>query len=162
MLFSYHNYTLQKQNHTGYRSVIHIYFAYSDLLFIERRGILGKHLSADDKVLSKSEIDKSAKVHHSKLGYPQCCAIFVSKDAFMIIGSQFFERPIGTYSTLQGNEHGTVRCSSNYISYAYRVHNIVFCLFVLYRYTIYVYDIQLWYDHTVYSYHKPLSYMRTV
>lgn len=60
----------------------------------EKKNMLAKHLVAADKNVPKSEIDKGAKAHNSKLGFPQCCALFVSRDAFMIIGSQFFERPI--------------------------------------------------------------------
>ena len=56
--------------------------------------MLGRHLVACDKQLAKSEIEKAAKSHNSRLGFPQCCALFVMRDGFIISGSQFFERPI--------------------------------------------------------------------
>ncbi|XP_053385799.1 uncharacterized protein LOC123539212 [Mercenaria mercenaria] len=65
-----------------------------ELPITERRLILGRHLLAEDQMVAKSEVDKAAKVHNSKLGFPQCCALFVKKESFLIIGSQFFERPI--------------------------------------------------------------------
>ena len=56
--------------------------------------MLGRHLVASDKSLAKSEIEKAAKAHNSRLGFPQCCALFLMRDGFLISGSQFFERPI--------------------------------------------------------------------
>ncbi|KAL4217513.1 hypothetical protein ACF0H5_023962 [Mactra antiquata] len=66
----------------------------SEILITERRLMLARHVSASEKDLSKNEIDKASKSHNSKLGFPQCCALCVSKDPFLLIGSQFFERPI--------------------------------------------------------------------
>ena len=58
--------------------------------------MLTKHLSVDEKTtLVKSEVDKSSKIHTSSLGYPECCYLYANKEAFLGIGSQFFERPIG-------------------------------------------------------------------
>ncbi|XP_052234805.1 uncharacterized protein LOC127847147 [Dreissena polymorpha] len=66
----------------------------SELSFNEKRAMLGKHLLDEEMAVSKTEIEKGAKAHNSKLGFPECCALFVSRESFMNIGSQFFERPI--------------------------------------------------------------------
>ena len=67
---------------------------FTEVAFSEKKAMLGRHLVACDKTMAKSEIEKSAKVHSSRLGFPQCCALFVMRDGFLISGSQFFERPI--------------------------------------------------------------------
>ena len=67
----------------------------SELSVNEKKAMLTKHLQGEDKSLVRSEVDKSSKVHMSSLGYPECCHLYSNKEAFMVIGSQFFERPIG-------------------------------------------------------------------
>ncbi|WAR10173.1 EHMT2-like protein [Mya arenaria] len=66
----------------------------AELTFMEKRSMLGRHIVDTDVIVTKTEIDKAARVHSSRLGFPQCCALFVSREQFMLNGSQFFERPI--------------------------------------------------------------------
>lgn len=55
--------------------------------------MLSRHIIVDKK--TRTEVDKSAKLPISRLGFPQSCAVFVSQETFLDLGSQFFEQPIG-------------------------------------------------------------------
>ncbi|KAL3853875.1 hypothetical protein ACJMK2_013174 [Sinanodonta woodiana] len=66
----------------------------SELSYREKRTMLSRHLLSAGRTMTKSDIDKSSKVHQSKLGYPQCCALLAAKETILMMGSQFFEKPI--------------------------------------------------------------------